>query len=57
MTKEEAEKTWVELSKVHRKLVLQNYSTMGDPVNAHIKRAERAVKAAMDSLKPKIEGV
>ena len=56
MTKEESEKMWIELKKIHKKLVLLNYSSMGDQVQAPIKRAERAVGAAMEMLKPAIEG-
>jgi hypothetical protein len=55
MTKEEAERMWLNLNKIHRKLVLHGYSTMGEPVQAPIKRAERAIKAAMDILKPQLE--
>ena len=55
MTKEEAEKMWLNLNKIHRKLVLHGYSTIGDPVQAPIKRAERAIKAAMEILKPQLE--
>ena len=46
---------WIELKKIHKKLVLLNYSAMGDQVQAPIKRAERAVDKAMDLLKPVIE--
>ena len=56
MTKEESEKIYVELLKVHKKLVLNSYSSIGHPVQAPIKRAERAVKAAMELLIPIIEG-
>ena len=56
MTKEESEKMWIELKKIHKKLVLLNYSAMGDQVQAPIKRAERAINAAMEMLKPAIEG-
>mgnify|MGYP001175727445 FL=1 len=56
MNKEESEKMWIELKKVHKKLVLLNYSAMGDQVQAPIKRAERAVDKAMEMLKPAIEG-
>ena len=55
MTKEESEKLWVELKKIHKKLTLHNNSALGDPVQAPIKRAERAISAALDILKPKIE--
>jgi len=55
MTKEEAEQMWLNLNKMHRKLVLHGYSTMGEQVQAPIKRAERAIKAAMDMLKPQVE--
>lgn len=55
MNKEESEKMWIELKKIHKKLVLLNYSAMGDQVQAPIKRAERAVDKAMDLLKPVIE--
>jgi len=55
MTKEESEKVYVELLKLHKKLVLSSYSTLGDPVQAPIKRAERAVKAAMELLEPRLE--
>tara|TARA_B100000900_G_C20241110_1_gene577961 strand:- start:396 stop:569 length:174 start_codon:yes stop_codon:yes gene_type:complete len=53
--KEEAERLWTELKKIHKKLTLHNYSALGEPVQAPIKRAERAVHAAMEMLKPKIE--
>ncbi len=56
MNKEEAEKLWIELKKIHKKLTLHNYSALGHPVQAPIKRAERAVHAAMEMLRPKIEG-
>tara|TARA_R110001592_G_scaffold361584_2_gene672596 strand:+ start:8275 stop:8448 length:174 start_codon:yes stop_codon:yes gene_type:complete len=56
MEKAEAEKLWTELKKIHRKLVLHGHSAIGDPVQAPIKRAERAVKAAMELLTPAIEG-
>tara|TARA_B100001248_G_C27051862_1_gene305650 strand:+ start:196 stop:369 length:174 start_codon:yes stop_codon:yes gene_type:complete len=56
VNKEEAEKLWIELKKIHKKLTLHNYSALGEPVQAPIKRAERAVYAAMEMLKPKIEG-
>ena len=56
MTKEESEKMWIELKKIHRKLVLLNYSAIGDQVQAPIKRAERAVDKAMEMLRPAIEG-
>lgn len=55
MTNENAEKMWLELNKIHRKLVLHGYSTIGEPVQAPIKRAERAIKAAMEMLKPQVE--
>ena len=55
MNKEECERMWIELNKVHRKLILHGYSTIGEPIQAPIKRAERAVKAAMEMLKPRIE--
>mgnify|MGYP001475229165 CR=1 FL=1 len=55
MKKEEAERLWTELKKIHRKLTLHNHSALGEPVQAPIKRAERAVHAAMEMLKPKIE--
>tara|TARA_B100000282_G_C31620341_1_gene439065 strand:+ start:387 stop:560 length:174 start_codon:yes stop_codon:yes gene_type:complete len=56
VNKEEAEKLWIELKKIHKKLTLHNYSALGHPVQAPIKRAERAVHAAMEMLRPKIEG-
>ena len=56
MNKEESEKMWSELKNIHKKLVLLNYSSMGNQVQAPIKRAERAVAAAMEMLKPVIEG-
>ena len=55
MNKDEAVKMWLELNKIHKKLILHGYSTIGDPVQAPIKRAERAIKAAMDILKPQVE--
>jgi hypothetical protein len=55
MTKDEATLLWVELKKIHKKLVLHNYSSFGSPVQAPIKRAERAVFAAMELLTPTIE--
>jgi hypothetical protein len=55
MNKEESEKLWVELKKIHKKLILHTYSSIGDPVQAPIKRAERAVNVALDMLKPAIE--
>ncbi len=55
MKKEEAEQMWIELKKIHKKLVLLNYSAIGDGVQAPIKRAERAVDKAMEILKPHIE--
>ena len=56
MTKEEATNLWVELKKIHKKLTLHKYSAMGDPAEAPIKRAERAVNAALEMLEPKVEG-
>jgi len=56
MNKEESEKMWVELKKIHKKLILLNHSAIGDQVQAPIKRAERAVDKAMEMLRPKIEG-
>jgi hypothetical protein len=56
VNREEAEKLWIELKKIHKKLTLHNYSALGEPVQAPIKRAERAVYAAMEMLRPKIEG-
>ncbi len=56
MNKEDSEKMWVELKKIHKKLVLLNYSATGNQVQAPIKRAERAIDKAMDMLKPTIEG-
>jgi hypothetical protein len=56
MTKEETEKIYIELLKIHKKLVLNGYSSIGHPVQAPIKRAERAVKVAMEMLIPVIEG-
>ena len=56
MTKEECESMWIELKKIHKKLVLLNHSANGDQLQAPIKRAERAIDKAMDILKPVIEG-
>ncbi len=56
MNKEDSEKMWIELKKIHKKLVLLNYSANGDQVQAPIKRAERAVDKVMEMLKPTIEG-
>lgn len=55
MNKEESEKMWIELKKIHKKLVLLNHSTVGNQVQAPIKRAERAIDKAMEMLKPKTE--
>ena len=55
MNKEDSEKMWIELKKIHKKLVLLNYSAIGDQVQAPIKRAERAIDKAMEMLKPAIE--
>lgn len=55
MNKEESEKMWIELKKIHKKLILLNYSAAGNRVQAPIKRAERAIDKAMEMLKPKIE--
>ena len=55
MTKEEATKLWVELKKIHKKLVLHSYSAYGDKVQATIKRAERAVNVALEMLEQKVE--
>ena len=55
MTKEESELLWVELKKIHKKLTLHNYSAIGSPVQAPIKRAERAIAAALEMLKLKVE--
>jgi len=56
MNKEESEKMWIDLKNIHEKLILLNCSSVGDQVQAPIKRAERAVDKAMEMLKPKIEG-
>ena len=56
MQKDEATKLWLELKKIHKKLILQKYSAMGNPVEAPIKRAERAVNAALELLEPIVEG-
>ena len=56
MNKEESEKMWAELKKIHKKLALLNHSATGSQVQAPIKRAERAVDKAMEMLKPTIEG-
>ena len=55
MDKEESEKMWTELKRIHRELTLLKNSSLGAPVQAPIKRAERAVFAAMELLTPKIE--
>jgi len=55
VNKEDSEKMWIELKKIHKKLVLLNYSAIGDQVQAPIKRAERAIDKAMEMLKPAIE--
>ena len=55
MNKEESEKMWAELKKIHEKLASLNHSAIGTQVRAPIKRAERAIDKAMEMLKPKTE--
>ena len=55
MTKEDYEKILQGLTEMQASLAEYVIDTTGHSANQHIKRAERAVRAAIENLKPKLE--